>query len=91
MTEEHSDMTDQPTETSPNEETPSGEQSQAFETYQTIAETGGMLPSLRWKDNLIQALIIAAATGICALVGLVIWGPIGQPFEGVELEVSSCE
>ena len=37
--------------------------------YQRVADTVGMVPSLRWKDNVIQAVSIVAGLGIGAGVG----------------------
>jgi hypothetical protein len=72
MTEQHSEMP-------PNEENPSDRSSQvdSFETYQKIADTVGLVPSLRWKDNLIQAIIVVGSAAIGGLVGLLVWGPFG--------------
>lgn len=40
------------------------------ETYHAVAETVGMLPSLRWRDNLIQAVLVIAGALVGALAGL---------------------
>ena len=72
MEEQQSDMAEQQSETPPNGSNPPSERSQAFESYQTVAETVGMLPSLRWKDNLIQAIAVAGFAGIGAIVGIVV-------------------
>jgi VIT1/CCC1 family predicted Fe2+/Mn2+ transporter len=47
---------------------------QGLETYNTIAETIGGLPSLRVKDNVIQAAVIAGVTCIAVIVGSAIGG-----------------
>lgn len=39
------------------------------EAYQRVAETVGMMPSVRWKDNLVQAAVV--------LVGIVLGAGIG--------------
>jgi hypothetical protein len=64
---------------SPNEESASVRPSQAdsFEAYQKVAETVGMVPSLRWKDNLIQAIIVLGLTATGGLAGWKLWGLIG--------------
>ncbi|HRQ72281.1 MAG TPA: hypothetical protein PLU35_04545 [Phycisphaerales bacterium] len=41
-----------------------------LETYQRVAETVGMLPSIRWRDNLIQAVIVIAGALVGTLLGL---------------------
>jgi hypothetical protein len=40
--------------------------------YQRVADTLGMVPSLRWKDNLIQGLCVLLGTAIGAGVGAMI-------------------
>jgi hypothetical protein len=42
------------------------------EDYQRVADTVGMVPSLRWKDNLIQGISIVAGVGIGAGTGALI-------------------
>jgi hypothetical protein len=49
----------------------------AVETYNTVAETVGLVPSLRWKDNVIQGVVVLAITGIAAVVGLLTNGMEG--------------
>jgi len=57
--------------------------SESFETYQAVAETVGMIPSLRVKDNVFQAIVvvvfvfigggggyITSGTGMGALAGV---------------------
>lgn len=46
----------------------------SLETYNTIAETVGGLPSLRWKDNVVQLVVVAAFAVVLAGVGAVIGG-----------------
>ena len=56
---------------------------ESFETYQAVAETVGMIPSLRVKDNVFQAIVvvvfvfigggggyITSGTGMGALAGV---------------------
>lgn len=38
------------------------------EKYQTVAETVGLIPSVRWKDNLYQGI----AVGVTGLVGVIV-------------------
>lgn len=42
----------------------------AFESYQTIAETVGGIPSIRKKDNLYQGLAILGTTLVGVVIGL---------------------
>ena len=39
------------------------------EDYQRVADTVGMVPSLRWKDNVIQLICVIAGAAIGAGVG----------------------
>jgi len=59
--------------TQPGESTTTSNQPRNDETYQTIADTVGGVPSLRRKDNLYQGLFILASlvigVGIGGLVG----------------------
>ena len=48
-----------------------------LETYNMVAETVGMLPSLRMKDNLIQAIIMGVITCIAVIVGGTMGGTQG--------------
>lgn len=50
--------------------------SDAFESYQTVAETVGGVPSLRVLDNVIQGVIVAIGTVVGALVGHTWWGEL---------------
>jgi VIT1/CCC1 family predicted Fe2+/Mn2+ transporter len=47
------------------------------ETYNTIAETVGGVPSLRVKDNVIQAIVIGVTTAISVAIGGVVGGTAG--------------
>ena len=42
--------------------------------YQRVAETVGMVPSFRWKDNLYQSLVVFVSAGLGALVGWLVRG-----------------
>jgi uncharacterized membrane protein required for colicin V production len=44
----------------------------AKEAYQFAADTIGGVPSLRWKDNLIQAIAILASVIVGALIGFLV-------------------
>lgn len=46
-----------------------------FETYHTIAETVGGVPSFRKKDNLVQGITILACTLVAAAAGWFLRGP----------------
>jgi len=54
-----------------------------METYNTVAEKVGMMPSLRWKDNLFQTVVILGSTAIGAAVGYATNGGIGALAGGV--------
>lgn len=45
--------------------------------YDTVADTVGLVPSLRLKDNVIQAITVAVVTGIAAIVGFLTNGVAG--------------
>ena len=51
--------------------------SSGMDDYHTVADTVGMVPSLRLSDNLIQAIVISVATIIGAVVGWLVWGGMG--------------
>jgi fructose-specific phosphotransferase system IIC component len=60
--------------------TPAGsprEKSTGRETYDTVADTVGLVPSLHWKDNLIQGLTVAVVTLVAAGIGLSMNGTTG--------------
>jgi hypothetical protein len=60
------------TQESPN---PSRKQEDAREAYEIVADVVGGVPSLRWKDNLIQGLSILG----CVLAGMPIgWLAVGE-------------
>ena len=44
------------------------------ETYQKVADTVGLVPSVRWKDNLYQGIAVAA-TSLLGVIG----GAIASP------------
>ena len=46
-------------------------------TYDTVADTVGLVPSLRVKDNVIQGITVVVLTAIAALVGFVVNGTTG--------------
>ena len=56
---------------------PAAPERQTRETYNTVAETVGFVPSLRLKDNVIQGIAVVVITGIAALVGLLTAGTSG--------------
>ena len=53
-----------------------------FEAYHTVAETIGG-PSLRIKDNIVQALVVFASIGVGAIIGFIGWGGMGALAGGV--------
>jgi hypothetical protein len=48
-----------------------------LEAYNTIAETVGGVPSLRVKDNVIQAIVIAGVTCVSVILGTAFGGASG--------------
>ncbi|HOX05800.1 MAG TPA: hypothetical protein PK280_05320 [Planctomycetota bacterium] len=48
-----------------------------LEAYHTVAETVGMVPNVRFRDNLIQGLVIGIGTLVATLVGLIVGGGTG--------------
>ncbi len=61
----------------PAPETGSSGGHEALDTYNTVAETVGGVPSLRMKDNLVQLIVVAGCAVIGALVCGVVWGWMG--------------
>ena len=43
-----------------------------LETYNRTAETVGMMPSLRWRDNLYQGIVVATCVLLFSVIGLVL-------------------
>jgi hypothetical protein len=81
-------MTDHPPttpSTPPNDQDPSGAPNQkgAIDGYHKVAETVGMVPSLRWKDNLLQAVVVVVLGIVGAIIGLIIWGVPGALGMGI--------
>ncbi len=68
--------------TPPSQQQETSDGKAALEAYQTVAETIGG-PSLRVKDNLIQAAVVFACIGIGAGVGFLGWGGMGAAIGGV--------
>jgi hypothetical protein len=66
---------------------PSEPRDEALDAYETVADVVGGVPSLRWKDNLVQGLCILAAVAFGALTGLAIvrelWGALAGAFAGL--------
>lgn len=56
--------------------------SDGLEAYQTVAETIGG-PSLRVKDNVVQAIVVFACMGVGAAIGFFGWGGLGAAIGGV--------
>ena len=56
---------------------PKAAQKSKRETYDTVADTVGLVPSLRLKDNVIQGVTVVVVTGIGALVGFLTNGGTG--------------
>ena len=55
----------------------------ALESYNRVAETIGGIPTLRWRDNVIQAAVVVGAGIVGAMVGAVAGGGIGALIGGV--------
>jgi len=51
-----------------------GHRKSARDTYDTVADTVGLVPSVRMKDNVIQGITVVVITEIAALVGFVMNG-----------------
>ncbi len=58
-------------------EEPKGPQKSSRETYDTVADTLGLVPNVRLKDNVIQGITVVAITGLAALVGFLSNGTAG--------------
>ena len=58
-------------------EKPKGAQKSKRETYDTVAETIGLVPSVRLKDNVIQGISVVVVTGLAALTGFLTNGTPG--------------
>lgn len=48
-----------------------------METYHTVAETVGLMPNLRLKDNLLQIVIIGITLFVGAIIGIIANGWLG--------------
>lgn len=83
MSERDEDTTPEAPPTRQGEIPPDRAPDSALEGYHTAADTVGLIPSLRWKDNLLQALFIALVTGAMALVGWLV--PSGEVLPYVTL------
>jgi predicted lipid-binding transport protein (Tim44 family) len=64
-----------PNENQPPRADPPG-RDEGLEAYNTLAETVGGVPSLRWRDNLYQGLAILAALLLGTLIGFLIMGEL---------------
>lgn len=69
-----------PNSDSQSSDPPRSPANQGLETYNTIAETVGLIPSLRVKDNLIQAIVIGVITCISVVIGGTVGGTTGALF-----------
>ena len=49
----------------------------AGETYQKVADTIGLVPNARWKDNLYQGFAVLVIAGIGVLIGFLLDGGEG--------------
>ena len=58
---------------------------EGLENYQRVADTVGMVPSLRWKDNVIQLVCVIAGAIMGAGAGYLIAGrePFGAAIGGI--------
>jgi hypothetical protein len=61
------------------------QQNPGLENYQRVADTVGMVPSLRWQDNVIQLVAVIAGAIVGAGVGYFVAGqePVGAVIGGV--------
>jgi VIT1/CCC1 family predicted Fe2+/Mn2+ transporter len=62
---------------SPQEDHETSRKNSGLETYNAIAETVGGMPSLRIKDNVIQAIVIGVTTAIAVAIGGIAGGTAG--------------
>ena len=65
------------------EETEDQQGPSAIEGLHTAADTIGMVPNVRAKDNLIQGLVIGAGTVVSTVVGLCLGGGVGAAIGAV--------
>jgi hypothetical protein len=59
---------------------PGRTEKRGLETYNTVAETVGLVPSVRLKDNVIQGITVLVVTGVAALAGFLMKGIQGLAF-----------
>ena len=70
MPESHDPLSQPPNEGRPVKvELVKERESEFREAYQTVADIAGGVPSLRWRDNLYQAAVIAAFLLVGAIMG----------------------
>ena len=62
-------------------------QGEPLERYNSAAETVGFIPSLRAKDNVVQAVFIVLVTGGFALFGWL--RPVGEAFPLLNISASA--
>jgi hypothetical protein len=76
-----------PAPTDPRATRPTERRDAASDAYEIVADVVGGVPSLRWKDNLIQGLSILAAILGGALIGWAVagewWGALTGAFAGL--------
>lgn len=89
MSERNEDTTPEAPPTQQGEIPPDRAPDSALEGYHTAADTVGLIPSLRWKDNLFQAVFIVVVTGVCALIGLLANPLGGVPGQGPSARMSA--
>jgi hypothetical protein len=61
-----------PQEKQPRRDTHPTPGQEALEAYNTVADTVGGVPSLRWKDNVIQGVAILATVMVGTLAGFLV-------------------
>jgi hypothetical protein len=62
----------------------------SLDPYHTVAETVGMLPSLRVKDNVIQAAVVLGCAGLGAAIGFATNGGLGAIAVGAVAMIASA-
>ena len=60
------------------------------ERYNRVAETVGLMPTLRVKDNVVQAIVVLGATGLGAAVGWLQGGGFGAVVGGAAAMILSA-
>jgi hypothetical protein len=78
---------DDPESLKPNTGQPSEQRDPGMEAYEIVSDVVDGVPSLRWKDNLIQGLSILGTVLVGAVIGWAVagewWGALTGAFAGL--------